>query len=383
MKICYVLNNSFGEHDPKFISKMSEREYSVVVFSMSRNRINNEKRFDKINYYEMSEYHPRLSKSLSNFSILRYPLYILWFFFAFIHLNAIIKKTKPDILHGGYVPISGFLCSLINFHPFLLMPWGSDILIFPDKTFLHKLLISFIIKRSDSIVCDAEVVRKKIIEIDSNQINKDIVLFPWGINLDMFNSQKKSSIREKFDLDDKFVIICTRNHESIYGIDILLESLNDLIKIDKRIYLFLLGSGSLTSNYKKYIESNSLLDNVNMPGRIRNSELPLYLTSSDIYVSSSYSDGTSICLLEAMACQLSVVVSNISSNCEWVKNGINGYLFEKGSSSDLTEKIKLLMQNKELRKKQASYNMQIAKEKADWNVNFKKLERVYSSMIGG
>jgi len=311
-----------------------------------------------------------------------FHLYLLWFFFAFVFLNRIIKKFKPDILHGGYVPTAGSLCALTNFHPFLLMPWGSDILIFPDKSFIHRFLIKYIIRKADAVVCDAAIVKNKMLEIYPNQKENRISIFPWGINLDHFKPHQNSNIREQLSFQNCFVIICTRNHKPIYGIEVLLEAFKDLVKTNDNIRLLILGSGSLTNRYVEYTKKNGLTNYVEFVGRIPNSDLPLYLNSSDIYVSSSFSDGTSVSLLEAMACKLPVIVSDIPSNREWVDNGLNGFIFEKGSSKDLADKILQLVNNSELSNKQATENYKIASAKADWNKNFMKLEKVYNILKG-
>ena len=129
MKVCYI-SNSFKEHDHKFLSKLSEENIKTFAVSMSKTILSDDYKFDNIHYFELSAYYPKLSNQLLNNSFLKLFLYPLWFFLAYRLSVQIINKSKPDILHGGYVPIVGFLCSIINFRPFLLMPWGSDILIF-------------------------------------------------------------------------------------------------------------------------------------------------------------------------------------------------------------------------------------------------------------
>lgn len=235
-------------------------------------------------------------------------------------------------------------------------------------------------KMSDAIVCDAEVVKQKIIEYHPNQRENRIAIFPWGIDLDQFKPHERRPTRDKFFSQDNFVIVCTRDHKPIYGIKILLEAFKDLVKINNQIRLLLIGSGSLTKNYIKFVDENGLVNHVKFTGTILNSELPIYLDSSDLYVSCSFSDGTSVSLLEAMACKLPVVVSDIPSNREWIENGFNGFLFEKGNSKDLEDKIIRLVNNHKLRNAQAIENFKMASKKADWNKNFMKLEKVYKQI---
>ena len=70
-------------------------------------------------------------------------------------------------------------------------------------------------------------------------------------------------------------------------------------------------------------------EKVFFPGWIDKKEMSNYLNAADIYVSTSFSDGTSCSLLEAMACSLPVVVTNIEGNLEYIKDGVNKIIADK------------------------------------------------------
>jgi len=379
MRICYVSNN-FKEHDFKFLKKLGEKGYDVCAFSISRNRIEDDYRAKNISFYEMVDKYPRLSRSISTLSKYNFVLYFLWFFFALIVLRSLIKKFKPDILHGGYVPIAGFLCAIVRFHPFLLMPWGSDILLFPDKSIIHKYIVNYTIAQSDSIICDARTVKEELLILNPSYDEQNIFIFPWGIDLDLFTPSNTQGLVDLSYLDAKDVIISTRNHESIYGNEALLEVVNELSNINSSIHLLLLGSGTLTEKYKEYVRKNKLESYVTFTGYVKNIHLPSYLNRSKVYVSCSYSDGTSVSLLEAMACKLPVIVSNILANKEWIKEGSNGYFFDPGDKDKLKQHILKLINSNSDRKHLANNNFVIAQKEADWNINFGKLETIYNTM---
>jgi glycosyltransferase involved in cell wall biosynthesis len=111
--------------------------------------------------------------------------------------------------------------------------------------------------------------------------------------------------------------------------------------------------------------------------------MPAYLNASDLYVSSSLSDGTSLSLLEAMACGLPVVVTDVPAILEWVVNGENGLVVPRRSIDELAEAIIYLLQREDVRKEMGEKNIAIAKERADWDKNFKKLEDIYETLVYG
>ena len=109
--------------------------------------------------------------------------------------------------------------------------------------------------------------------------------------------------------------------------------------------------------------------------------MPKYLAISDIYISASFSDGTSVSLIEAMSMSKPVIVSDIASNKEWISDNHNGYLCSPGNSYDISLKIAKLLKNKEKQKKFGENNLRIARKTADWKVNTDKLHKLYTKMI--
>lgn len=94
-------------------------------------------------------------------------------------------------------------------------------------------------------------------------------------------------------------------------------------------------------------------------------------------------DGTSTSLLEAMACGLPVVVTDIPSIMEWVEEGYNGYLVPRRDSVSLAAKIVQLLRDEKMQERMGRRNLRIAQVKADWDRNFEKLEEMYQLLVEG
>ena len=100
-------------------------------------------------------------------------------------------------------------------------------------------------------------------------------------------------------------------------------------------------------------------------GRVDREELVNYLNAADIYVSTSYSDGTSLCLLEAMATGLPAVVTDVPANLEWIENGHNGFTANRGNPHKVTDALLKLLEDRSLYEIFGTRNLAIAKEQAD------------------
>ncbi len=76
-----------------------------------------------------------------------------------------------------------------------------------------------------------------------------------------------------------------------------------------------------------------------------------YLKSMDIYVLPSLTETSSLSTMEAMSCGLAVVASQVGSVKEYIKEGFNGMLFEKGNSYQLSKKLEILINDPITRKR--------------------------------
>jgi glycosyltransferase involved in cell wall biosynthesis len=301
--------------------------------------------------------------------------------FVVLDLRSVIKRIKPDILHTGWVLRDGFIGALSGFHPALLMPYGSDILIEAERSLLRKLVVKYTIGKADIITCDCETVKNKIIQMTGFEEDK-IVIFPWGIELEKFYPDPKKSvrIREKLEWNDNKILIMNRNFEPVYGIQYFIEALPEILSAEPATRVILIGSGTLEKHMRSLLTEMKLDAFVKFIGRIPIEEMPDYLNAADIYVSTSLSDGTSLSLLEAMACALPVVVTEIPANKEWVVDSYNGFLIPTKNAGELSKRVLTLLKNSNVREEMGQKNLAIAKDKADWDKNVDKLEGIYKCL---
>ena len=102
-----------------------------------------------------------------------------------------------------------------------------------------------------------------------------------------------------------------------------------------------------------------------------------------MYVSAAVSDGTSISLLEAMACGLPVVVSNSFGNLEWVRAGVNGALATPGDVESLSEAMQSVVSHPDEAARMREENIATARRRADWKVNFPGLVTLVERLVAG
>ena len=361
MKVLYVTSKG-GIHDYRFLKKLV-KDHNVLLL-----------------HYRADELIPEI-KSLEELKIISkrsffrsFPLPSeLW------HFKKIVREFKPDIIHTGYVWQVGALAAYAKVHPHLSMPWGSDILLEPDKKFFVKTIVKKVMRSCDHVQCDAEYVKEKIVK-DYGVTPEKITVFPWGIDLSLFKPDKSAGFRSKLNISpDKFVLIFNRYLEEVYGVNCLLKAFNEFAKDKNDAVLLLVSEGSLKNTVVNFIETHGLEKKVRLVGRVPNTQLPAILNCSDVYISTSLSDGTSLSLLEALACGLGIIVTDVPAIKEWVSDD-NGIVVGIKNIPAITEAMEKYYTNRDLIKKHGEKNIRIAQKQADWDKNYGKLSVIYENI---
>jgi glycosyltransferase involved in cell wall biosynthesis len=304
---------------------------------------------------------------------------------AWLHLMSdfelVLDRIRPDLVHAGPIQSCGFMTALAGFRPFLAMSWGSDILVDTDRDAMWRWITSFTLKRSDKLLCDCQAVRLKVQQLLPYG-DERIVQFPWGIDLNHFAPGRDSlRLRNQLGWENYFIIISTRSWESIYGINILLEAFRQAYSQNHRLRLLLVGYGSLVSQVEQFIANFNLNDVVYRPGMVPHEQLSDYFRAADLYLSCTYSDGTSVSLLEAIATGLIVIVTDGAGNREWVIPGENGWLVPAGNPEAFAQALLQAADTDPVEHVQIGRrNRQVAEKQANWDLNFPMLLAAYDQI---
>ncbi|MFH1023601.1 MAG: glycosyltransferase family 4 protein [Planctomycetota bacterium] len=296
-------------------------------------------------------------------------------------LKQALDAIRPDILHAGWLQTSGLIAARSGFHPLMVMPWGSDVLLWPDRSFLDRRKAVHALRHADLVQCDACHVRDRIRAISGVSAEK-ILVFPWGVDLGRFSpGAPADSLRIRLGWREAVVAVVTRQLKPVYGHAHLLAAAAFLRESCPRLRWLIIGEGRLGDSLREDVRRRGLVEMVHFAGRMEIDRVADALRESDMYVSSSLSDGTSLSLLEAMACGLPAVVTDLPAIREWVADGENGFLAPPANPEALAGKIRILYDDESLRRRFGQENLRIARERADWSRHVRTLDEAYR-MIG-
>jgi glycosyltransferase involved in cell wall biosynthesis len=299
-------------------------------------------------------------------------------------LGNVIQQFCPDLILAGPVQRSAFLAALVGFNPLVTMSWGYDLLVDAHRNRWWAWATRFTLKNSDVLVGDCDTIRD--LAIAFGMPPERIVTFPWGINIGKFTPVEDkacSPIRQRLGWgSDTFVLLSTRGWSKIYGVEDLAHAFVELARQYPQMRLLMLGNGPLAPSVHRIFSLGKVLDSVHFPGQVPQEKLPDYYRASDVYISTSHSDGTSISLLEALACGTPVILTDIPGNREWVTQpGGVGWLFRDGDVQDLITIIKRAYEERSRLPQMGLRARQLAEARGNWDVNLQSLFRAFQMAV--
>lgn len=370
MRICYIADGS-SIHTQRWLNYFAQKGHEVHLISPMPTA--GEGFAKGVQLHLLVRLMPRI------WPVTRYFSGLLWL----AQTRRLLRKIKPDIVDAHFITVNGYLAVASGFHPLVLSVWGSDILIAPKQNAVYKFLAKQALRKADRVLCVSPAIKEESIQLGANSQKVEVTLI--GVDTKRFSpAQRNTMIFQKLNISDLFpVVMSTRGHRSVYNIETLVKAIPLVLEEAPEARFIITGQGEQTSYLERLAQDLGITDNTKFVGQIPDEELVAYLASSVVYVSTSLSDGTSASLLEAMACGLAPVVTDIPANRPWIKDGENGFLVPVKDHKTLATKITYLIKNAEIRREFGKANRRIVQEKAKYETQMAKVERIYQGLVEG
>lgn len=285
-------------------------------------------------------------------------------------LRKVIAQVRPDLVHAGPIQSCALLVALTGYRPLLTMSWGFDLMQDAHLGLLSMLATRLTLMRSTHFTSDAQVTRDAAVAFGMDRQRTSVV--PWGVDLSVFRPRTWPSKRPT-----TFTIFCNRAWEPRYGVDVLARAFVEVASRRSDIRLILLAGGSQEPVLQRILSSVDALDRVVFGGQVQQPDLPRWYHMADLYISPSHVDGASVSLMEAMACGLPALVSDIPGNREWVRDQENGWLFPDGDHEALAARILDAAEWWPQLSEMGKAGRRVAEARADWTVNARNLMETY------
>lgn len=365
MRILYF-SRDYTPHDYRFLSALAETEHEVYYLRLERGNLSLE---DRPLPARIEQVHWAGGQKPASW--MEGPR-------LFLSFRQVVRKVKPDLAHAGPLQRAAFLVALSGFRPLVSVSWGYDLVQDAQRNALWRWATRYTLQRSAVMIGDCETIRE--LARSFGMPDERIVTFPWGVDLSHFSPSPAESAAGRgspAQAGSPFTLLSTRAWEPMYGVDVIAHAFASAAQECPELRLVMLANGSQASLLRRIFSQAGVSERVFFPGQVRQAELPRYYRAADLYISASHSDGSSISLLEAMACGCPVLVADIAGNREWVEPGVNGWLFPDGDAQALAQAILTAVQQRQKLTEMGQAARKVAEARADWTKNFPKLLQAY------
>jgi glycosyltransferase involved in cell wall biosynthesis len=321
---------------------------------------------------------------------LRYPM-------AVPAVRGIIRRFKPHLVNAHFAPNYGVIAAMSGFQPWVLSTWGSDIMLLPQRSAFHKTRTRYVIKSAASITSDASVMSERLVALGADP--ERVITFPFGVDRRVFYPARKqsdsvappsssgglSSPSGSSDSGSRGSrgprVLSNRKIEAVYNIDTIISAWDEVTRPTPSARLTIAGTGSLLNSLQSTVKRSNSAPAIDFVGEIPHDDMPDLLRDHDIFLSIASSDTTSVSLLEAMACGLFPIVSDIPANREWIRHSENGLLVPPRNSQALSRAIADAWGDHKLRKSAEKENAHLIETRADWFENMSAVKNNFDRLI--
>lgn len=307
---------------------------------------------------------------------LRVPVFLPHFVRYLLAVPAVkdmIRRLDPHVINAHFVPNYGMIAAVAGHKPWVLSTWGSDIMTDPEKSPFHRFRTRHVLHRATRITSDARVMTEKIVSMGVPAGR--VITFPFGVDLDKFGPGTDP-------LEGGPRILSNRKLAPVYSVDTVIDAFPAVRETLRQAALTVAGDGELRADLTARAERSIARRAIVFVGNVDHDRVPALLKDHHIFVSTALSDTTSVSLLEAMACGLFPIVSDIPANREWIEDGVNGRLVPVQQPMQLAVSIIEAWKDAPLRERALRANLELVRSRAEWQASMRPVKELFDELTG-
>lgn len=304
---------------------------------------------------------------------------------AYKNLSEVIKNNNIEVIHCN-TPIGGLIGRLVgtryNVDKIIYTVHGFHF--FQGQSFFKNLIFKF----SEKVLARFTDVIITINEEDYQaakkfKLKKNGKIFKiHGVGIDTISIKNidvsKNEIRKKLGLKfDDTVLISAGRLEKNKNYKAVIDALS-LVKDQEKIKYLICGVGPSEVELKKYAKEKGVESKILFLG-YREDIIEL-MKSSDVFLLTSLREGLPRSVMEAMACGLPCIVSDIRGNRDLIDDNLGGFIIDVNDKHQLNDRIMRLVDSLDMRLNMREYNLKKIK-KYDSLIVEKELRYIYNSTL--
>jgi glycosyltransferase involved in cell wall biosynthesis len=315
---------------------------------------------------------------------------LIWDRAAYKKLKKIIKDFQPDIVHthaakaGALGRKAAKACGV----PVIVHTYHGHVFhsyFGKYKTKLYKLIERRLAKQSDGIIAISPLQKEELVYQHRICKGEKVKVIPLGFDLGQFQEnlkEKRAKTRDKFFLtDDEVAIAIVGRLAPIKNHTLFLDAVENVLKSEIKARFFIVGDGmeraaietrvnQLNDTYGKCIEMTSWI-----------TDIATFNAGMDIICLSSDNEGTPVSLIEAQACNIPVISTDVGGVRDIVLDGETGFIVPKNDATAFSEKIAFLIKNKKNRELMSQNGWKFVEQQFHYTTLVRNMEDYYKELL--
>ncbi len=276
-------------------------------------------------------------------------------------LRKLVNALRPDLLNAHYATGYGTLADAIHTVPVVLNVWGSDVYEFPDKGPMHRWLLRRNLRHAAHIVSTSKAMAQRTLSICAGL--RDITVVPFGVDTSVFQPRVPLALPSTGTIE----IGTVKTLSTIYGIDLLIKAFALVVRTVPAAHLRIVGGGPEREQLEQLSRAAGLADRVQFVGAVPHAQVPNELRKLDLFVALSRMESFGVAVLEASACGIPVVVSNVGGLPEVVQAGVSGSIVPQEDVVAAAERIAWIANSPEIRERMGNAGVAFVHAEYEWS----------------
>ena len=266
---------------------------------------------------------------------------ILYFLSVFSHIFRLHREFDFDLMdvHWAYPDgFAGILVGKLLRKSTLVTARGTDINLYPKFRLIRSQII-YTLQNADRIISVCQALKDRIIQLGIPE--SKVVVIPNGVNIRKFEPIPKAEARKQLGLPlDRTFILSVGGLIHRKGFHHIIDAISIIRKKEKKdVCLIIVGEGEYREKLERQIDRLGLSSFVKLVGAKPHDEVYKWYSMANIFCLASSREGWPNVLLEALACGLPVVATNVWGSPEVICSNEYGILVDKQDGRLLAEAI--------------------------------------------
>lgn len=297
-------------------------------------------------------------------------------------LQDLLRRIAPDVLHAHFVRRYGWQASIAGFHPYVVTPWGSDLLVAALRTWRVRWWDRRTLSRADVVTVVSDYMRDaaaaagaRLDRIEEVQFGVDVSRFAPG--------PADPGVADRLRIAEGRVVFSPRAIRPLYRHETIVDAVAGLPDDVVLVMTGRAANPAYLASIRARLAERGMVDRTRIIDDITDEDLPELYRMAAVVVSMPESDSFALTILEAMASGAPVIAGDLPPVRAELGTLTPEYLVPIGDVAQLQERLQaILALGAPARADLGARLRRYVLDHADYEANMARMETIYRKLAG-